>query len=93
MNGLTDFTISLWINFEQFKSPSAVFSVANRNSDNMLLFFHNSIYFQKLVRSPAANEKCNISLLKTLNKWYHVAITRDTSSKTLTFYYYGVQKC
>lgn len=67
MNGLVDFTVTLWVNFQEFKSPSAIFSVANSGSDNTILIFHNKIYFQKSVRPPAANEKCDFGTLNTVN--------------------------
>lgn len=91
MNGLIDFTVTLWINLLKFQnSKTTIFSVANNLSDNLIMINHNSIIFQNRVGTPASNERCDFSDIDTLGTWYHVAITRHTLSKAFKFYYNGV---
>ena len=85
VSGLTDYTISAWVNPAQNSTWSRVFDFGSGTDKNMFLTLNdgNELRFA-ITNSGAGNEqRLNATTTLPLNTWSHVAVTLSGSTATL----------
>jgi len=94
MNGLSDFTFSVWINMEPRGAISnPIISAANSSVDNEFMVYYNIEGYgdpeDTFGASVGQHDLFWSDISLAFDSWHHLTVTRDTTLETVSFYIDG----